>query len=273
MIVATRRPMASLKSVLVRLRREYFPNARFTQRGAGIAVVEDHQRTLASAFQPVVQAGDGAVSGHHALLRAAGTDGRTLAPAELFRGVHDEAAVGELDRMARALHAVNYFAGSRQRSRLYLPVDSRLLADATEEHRAYFDAVLSFLDVPTSRVVMSLPRDALDDPVTFVRSTMAFSTRGYRVLATMRLEDAHADLDHVLMAGPHYVAIDAAGAASACGYNERWKRLRALVATLRARGITAIARRIENAGDHRAARDAGFGLLQGWHFAPPYPQP
>ena len=248
-----------LKPVLQRLRHDYFPTMRFSEPRDGIAVAHASQCSLTSTFQPIVRAADGEVSGHHALLRAADAHGDALAPAELFARAHDAESLRDLDRLARALHAVNYFGNASDRRRLFVTVDPRLLAGAPDDHRRYFDALLTALDVPTSRVVVCLPEAALEDPVTFVRAVVSYGIRGYRVLSELR-PDAHADLEHIFLADPQYVAIDATAITQG---------VRNVVAALRARGIQPLARRVETLAQAQAARAAGFALLQGRYVAPP----
>src|SRR2546423_9919877 len=163
-------PASCFKSVLNRLRHDYFPAMRFSEPRSGIAVAHAPQCNLTSTFQPVVSACDGAVRGHHALVRAADRHGNAVEPSALFAHVEDGDALADLDRLTRALHAVNYFATSGDGCRLFVTVDSRRLAAAPDDHRRHFDALLTALGVPTSPVVVCLPEAALDDPVTFVRA-------------------------------------------------------------------------------------------------------
>jgi EAL domain-containing protein (putative c-di-GMP-specific phosphodiesterase class I) len=261
--------MTVLSNVLKRLGRENFPGSRFTEAREGRTIAEDALGKLGSAFQPIVDAA-GNVIGHHAFLRAADKRGRALAPRQLFASVSDEGSVERLDWLARALHMVNYFPAFRDRSHLFVSVDARIVASSSDEHRGCFDALLTSLDVPTSRVVVSLPECTLDDPVTFVRSTLSYRIRGYRVLSALRPLDAHADLDHVFMADPHYVAIDASAFTPAASDGAP-DRLRRIVQSLHARGIRTLVRQVETADQAQAARDAGFDLLQGRYLAPPAP--
>ena len=261
--------MTALNTLLKRMGREYFPDSQFRESQPGNAVAYDAFGKLSSAFQPIKDAANDAIAGHHAFLRAADARGCALAPDELFASIHDEESLGHLDRLARALHMVNYFFSFRDRSRLFFTVDARLAGAAADDHRGCFDALLASLDVPTSRVVVSLPEAALDDPVTFVRSTMTYGLRGYRVLATLRWPDLHADLPHVFLADPHYVAIDAPSLSSSIGDAHARDRVEKVVKAVHARGIRTLARRVETAEQAQFCRDAGFALLQGRYVAPP----
>lgn len=262
--------MTALTHVLKRLRRENFPDSRFIEACEGRTIAEGALGKLGSAFQPIVDAA-GNVIGHHAFLRAADQRGRVLAPRRLFASVRGDGSTERLDWLARALHMVNYFPAYHGRSHLFLCVDACTVASTSDEHRECFDALLTSLDVPTSRVVVSLPECTLDDPVTFVRSTLSYRIRGYRVLATLRAADAHADMDHVFMADPNYVAIDASGFTAPARGGARDRLLR-IVDALHARGIRTLARQVETADQARFARDAGFDFLQGRYVAPPTPE-
>lgn len=252
------RRASPLSPLLERLRREHFPAARFSEPLDGVAVARHERRNFTSTFQPIVRAADGAVSGHQALLCAADDRGRALAPSDLFAHTSDEATLKELDRIARTLHAVNYFGTRPEATQLFMNVDPRLPIIAPDDHGPYFDRLLAALHVPASRVTLVLPDAALDDPVTFVRATISYRARGYRVLAVVRPE--RGDLEHVLLADPHYAAIDL----SSCSAG-----LHDMVRALHARSIHTVARRIETGEQANAAREAGFGFLQGLHFAPP----
>jgi len=255
--------MTALTTILKRLGRDHFPGSRFSEPRKGRAVVDDELGRLSSAFQPIVDASGDGTAGHHAFLRAADKHGRVLAPTELFASIGDDTSLERLDRLARALHMVNFFPAFHDQSRLFVNVDARIVGAASDDHRGCFDALLTSLDVPTSRVVVSLPESTLDDPVTFVRSTLSYRMRGYRVLATLRLADTHADMDHVFMADPHYAALDA----SAFSTPASCDRLRKVVASLHDRGIRTLARRIETGEQAAFAREAGFTLLQGRYMS------
>jgi len=260
--------MTALTTILKRLGRDHFPGSRFSEPRTGGAVVDDALGRLSSDFQPIVEASGNDTAGHLAFLRASDKQGHSLAPTKLFASIGEGESLERLDRLARALHMVNYFPAFHDRSRLFVTIDARLVGGASDEHRGCFDALLTSLDVPTSRVVVSLPESTLDDPVTFVRSTLSHRIRGYRVLATLRLADAHADLDHVFMADPDYVAIDASGFSAS---TDR-ARMRNVVASLHARGIRTLARRVETEDQAAFARDAGFTLLQGRYIAATMPE-
>ncbi len=260
---ATHKPPSSLSPLLERIRREHFPAYELTEQQPGVVAAQFAQSTLTSAFQPIVRAADGGIAGHHALVRVNGDGGDAAAPWKVFAQAADDADLVQLDRLCRTVHALNYFPAAPPALSLFLNIEKRLLNFVAADHGVYFEAILAKMDVPPGRVTIVMPASASDDPVTFVRAAISYRIRGYRVLAQLG-STAEADLAHLFLADPHYVAIDNLTPGEA----ERVDQVAKVVAALTRRGINTIARRIENAEQAQAARDVGFGFLQGWHFAP-----
>jgi EAL domain-containing protein (putative c-di-GMP-specific phosphodiesterase class I) len=252
--------------LLERLEREHFPASRFTEPQPGTIAAQFFASRLTSAFQPIVRSSDGSVAGHHALLRVFDGGAHAVAPWRLLAHAAGDAMLVQLDRLARTLHALNYFSRhDPSRRLLYLNVEERLLTVVDDHHGRYFELILEQLGVPTNRIAIVLPAGVLGDPVTFVRAAIAYRIRGYRVVA--QLDSAvDADLEHIFLADPHDVALDAP-------QPDRSDETRRFIVALSRRGIHAIARRIEDEPQAQAARDVGFGFLQGWHFAAPDARP
>lgn len=256
--VVGRTPISSLQPLFESLERVHFPASRFTEPHPGRVAAQFFQSRLTSAFQPVVRAADGGVIGHQALLRVYDEGGLPVAPWGVFAQASRDAMLVQLDRLTRAVHALNYFPRDAD-GMLFLNVEPRLLKIVADNHGAYFELILKLLDIAPGRVAIVLPAAILDDPVTFVRAAISYRMRGYRVVAHLRL-DTEADLEHVFLAEPHYVALDVPAAS-------RVDETRRSVAALARRGIHAIARHVQDETQARVAREAKFEFLQGWNFA------
>src|SRR5207247_10405040 len=163
----------------------------------------------------------------------------------------------QLDRLTRTVHALNYFP-RRPEGTLFLNVEPRLLKIVADGHGAHVELILGVLEIDPRRIAIVLPATILDDPVTFVRAAISYRMRGYRVVAQMR-RDIEADLEHVFLAEPHFVSLDAPAAG---GIDEARRRVEALSR----RGIHAIARHVEDEAGAKAAVAARFHYLQGRHF-------
>lgn len=263
MTLATHTAGARLASLFERLERKHFSAARFTEPKAGTVAAQFFASRITSAFQPVVRASDGGIAGHHALLRVFDAGAAPVAPWRLFAQAAQDATLVQLDRLARTVHALNYFEAHGKQGHLYLNVERRLLTIVSDDHGAYFEMILGELGVPPSRVAIVLPAAALDDPVTFVRAAISYRMRGYRVVAELPAGDGEADMEHVFLAEPHDVALPAPDPSSDASID----RTRRMIEPLSRRGIHGLARRVESTAQAQAARDAGFDFLQGRHFA------
>nr|WP_284700804.1 hypothetical protein [Robbsia betulipollinis] len=80
-----------------------------------------------------------------------------VSSAALFASIGKTSLLLSLDRMTRALHAINFFASGRE-GLLFLPVHERLLNGVRHDHGRYFAAVLVALGIDAARVVIEIPR-------------------------------------------------------------------------------------------------------------------
>ncbi len=259
MISPIRSQPSALQPLFERLESVHFPASHFTEPHPGQVAARFFRSDLTSAFQPVARAADGEVIGHQALLRVFDESGLSVAPWGVFAQASRDAMLVQLDRLSRTVHALNYFPRNLHGT-LFLHVEPRLLAIVADNHGAYFELILDQLGVPSKRVAIVLPAAILDDPVTFVRAAISYRVRGYRVVAQLR-PDTEADLEHVFLADPHYVALDVPAAG-------RLGEARRSVEALSRRGIHAIARHVEDEAQERIARDTGVQFLQGRQFPP-----
>ena len=252
---------SSLGRLLERIQREHFPDHELSEPSPGVVAAQFFQSSLTSAFQPIVRAAEGGVAGHHALVRVNGDGGDSAAPWKVFAQASDDSQLVQLDRLCRTVHALNYFPAAPAGNSLFLNIEKRLLNFVAADHGVYFEAILAKMGVAPGRVTIVMPASAIDDVVTFVRASISYRIRGYRVLAQLRSTE-ETDLEPLFLADPHYVAIDGL-------VPERSDAIARTVAALTRRGIGSVARRIESEEQAQAARDVGFGFLQGWHFAAP----
>lgn len=257
---------AGLAPILERIEREHFPASRLAEPRPGQVTAQFFASRLTSAFHPVVRAAGG-VAGHHALLRVFDERGEAVAPWGVFAQAARDATLVQLDRLARTVHALNYFPREDPRRLLFLNVEERLLRIVADNHGAYFELILRELGIAPRRVAIMLPAGVLDDPVTFVRAAIAYRLRGYRVVTQLR-SLAETDIEHIVLADPDDVAVDVPRAGTGSRLDAWIAASVPAIAALRRRGIHAIACRIEDEAQARAARDAGFDFLHGRHFTP-----
>lgn len=250
----------SLQPLIDRLGKRHFRDAALSIGDSGLVSAQFYRSRITSGFQPIVRAQGGEVVGHHALLRVESPNGDSVAPWSLFAQASSDPALVWLDRLCRTVHALNYFPSHSGDGSLFLNVERRLLTGVAADHGAWFEPVLAVIGVKPSRVVIVMPPDALENPVAFVRAAISYRIRGYRVLVPVR-STTDADLSHVFLADPHFVAVDPAvleGSSS-----------RHFLAALAQRGTHLVARGVESPEHAQAARNAGVELLQGFHLGRP----
>ena len=198
---------ASLESLVDRLGKRHFRDAALSIGDKGLVSAQFYRSRITSGFQPIVQARGGEVAGHHALLRVESPSGESVAPWSLFAQASSDPALVSLDRLCRTVHALNYFPSHSSDGSLFLNVERRLLTGVAADHGAWFEPILALIGVKPARVVIVMPPDAVDHPVAFVRAAISYRIRGYRVLVPVR-STTDADLSHVFLADPHFVALD-----------------------------------------------------------------
>ena len=247
----------NLESLIDRLGRRYFREFPLSIDDNGAVVAQFYRSRVTSAFQPITRSRGGELIGHHALLRVASPNGESIAPWGLFAQAGGDEALVKLDRLCRTVHALNHLASASGEGLLFLNVDRRLLTGVAADHGAWFEAVLALIGVPTSRIVIVMPPEAVENPVVFVRAAISYRIRGYRVMVPVR-STTEPDLSHVFLADPHYVALESADSLDAPG-------MRGFLEALARRGIHLMARRVERLEQAEAARQAGVELLQGFH--------
>jgi EAL domain-containing protein (putative c-di-GMP-specific phosphodiesterase class I) len=130
---------------------------------------------LSTVFQPVVVPGTGAITGYEAYLRILGSGERSLSPWTLFSANADDDRLVALDRLARAVHALNFVTSVDSDSLLFLNVHGRLLAAVSGDHGAAFRTVVDALGLTPERVVIETPLAASSQP-----ALLAFVLRNYR---------------------------------------------------------------------------------------------
>jgi EAL domain-containing protein (putative c-di-GMP-specific phosphodiesterase class I) len=257
--LARARP-AALDALVERVGKRHFRTCPLSIGDNGFVIAQFYRSHVTSAFQPIVPARGGSAVGHHALLRVQSRTGESVAPWSLFAQASSDPALVNLDRLCRTVHALNYFPSHPGDGLLFLNVERRLLTGVVADHGAWFEAILAVIGAPPTRVVIVMPLDAVDNPVAFVRAAISYRIRGYRVLVPVR-SITEADLSHVFLADPHFVAVDTAAleSAAASGFLD----------ALAHRGTHLVARGIESPQHAEAARAAGVELLQGFHLGRP----
>jgi EAL domain-containing protein (putative c-di-GMP-specific phosphodiesterase class I) len=101
-----------------------------------------------------------------------------------FDRIGDDQELVALDRMSRALHAINFF-GAQRHGLLFLRVHERLLKSVKYDHGRHFSTVLRSFGLNPSRVVIELPAAAVAHKTFLGYLTRSYQHFGFKVAGNL----------------------------------------------------------------------------------------
>ncbi|WP_277186213.1 EAL domain-containing protein [Caballeronia sp. BR00000012568055] len=189
----------SLPELVARARQHPFLGAHIVE-GSGEhaqqAIARHGAMTIASAYEPIFDVG---THSFPQVLTASpesaerfgdelGVQAITLiegdAPPDPFAQTDDDRELVTLDRLARALHAFNFF-GPQRHGLLFLRVHERLLKSVKYDHGLHFSSVLMEFGMSPSRVVIELPAAAVAHKTFLGYLTKSYQHYGFKVAGNL----------------------------------------------------------------------------------------
>ena len=123
--------------------------------------------------------------GFEAKLRARdATTGAILSLPDLFATIRDDQQLVSLDRLARALHAINFF-GAHRNGLLFLNVHERLLKSVRYDHGRFFSLVLLSFGLNPGRIVIEIPEAASAHKTFLGYLTKSYQSYGFKVAGNL----------------------------------------------------------------------------------------
>jgi EAL domain-containing protein (putative c-di-GMP-specific phosphodiesterase class I) len=101
-----------------------------------------------------------------------------------FEHVTEDQALVALDRMSRAMHAINFF-GAQRHGLLFLRVHERLLKSVRYDHGRHFSTVLISFGLNPSRIVIELPAAAVAHRTFLGYLTKSYQHYGFKVAGNL----------------------------------------------------------------------------------------
>ncbi len=162
----------------------------------GCALARYGDLALASAYEPIF---DISVHAHAQSLSSApfsgdrfgdelGFEALTLhdtgAPFDPFEHIQDDPELVTVDRLARAMHALNFF-GAQRHGLLFLRVHERLLKSVKYDHGRHFSTVLMLFGLSPARVVIELPGAAVAHRTFLGYLTKSYQHYGFKVAGNL----------------------------------------------------------------------------------------
>jgi EAL domain-containing protein (putative c-di-GMP-specific phosphodiesterase class I) len=105
-------------------------------------------------------------------------------PFDPFETVADDQELVVLDRLSRALHAINFF-GARRHGLLFLRVHERLLKSVKYDHGRHFSSVLIAFGLNPARIVIELPPAAVAHRTFLGYLTKSYQLYGFKVAGNL----------------------------------------------------------------------------------------
>ena len=215
-----------------------------------------YQCELTSVFQPIFSTGHGKTVGNAAYVRSKSNEEIALWPWQVFAMASKDDQLIELDRLCRAIHALNYYFNHiSQSDNLFVEVHPRLLESVKDDHGRAFENFLDLIGVKTSRVVIEIPAIINRNWKLLQHVIGNYRSRGYRIAANYSgtRSDWMAELGSLY---PDVVRIAASDLL-------RHETITTLTDTVHSFGASVLVRDIETPEQLIAAKRSDVDYLQG----------
>ncbi len=211
---------------------------------------------ITSVFQPVYSIQQRKTMGYAAYIRSKANGDVALWPWQVFSMASKDEQLIELDRLCRAIHALNfYFNNSFKFDHLFVDVHPRLLESVKDDHGRAFENFLDLIGMKTSRVVIVIPAIVNRNWKLLQHVITNYRSRGYQIAANY----SGTRSDWMMELGslyPDIVRIEA-------GDLMQHESITALTDTIHSFGAKLLVRDIETPGQLTVALRTDADFLQG----------
>lgn len=247
---------AGLAAIRARTRLE---NGRFAGEYAGLR--------LGSHFQPIFSVAHSRVVGYEALMRAQDSQGKPVAPLDVFARSGDFFSTLLLDRLSGAVHLQNFQNQREPEGWLFLNVNAQVFLESMR-HGDFFDELLRSTGFPAHRIVTEVLEQGVMDEVRLVEAVRFFRDKGF-LIALDDFGAGHSNFDRIWSLQPDIVKLDRSMIAKA-GTNLRIRRMMpVMVSLLHEAGSLVLMEGVETESEALIAMDADADFVQGYYFARP----
>jgi EAL domain-containing protein (putative c-di-GMP-specific phosphodiesterase class I) len=223
-------------------------------------------------FQPIFSVRQRSIVGMEALSRGQWSNGRLIAPYELFKMAAAEHLGAELERVCRHT-AVETFAGLGCRPDellLFLNLDLAAAAADHQELPAALAALVRGSNLLPRNVAVEFLEARLEDVGRFGAMADALREHGFLVV----LDDVgagHSNLDRIPLFRPDVIKVDRSLISGVRDDFYKQETLKSLVNLSRRIGALVVAEGIETDAEAIVALELGVDLLQGFFLSRPQP--
>lgn len=209
--------------------------------------------SLSSVFLPVFDVGGETVQAQEALAHSYSEEDRGLSVWQLLMNAANDEESIELDRLARLIHAMNFFRQANAAgTSLLIDVHDRLLAAVGSNHGAAFHRILASLELPVSQILLQLPLVKASSNWALAQIVENYKKNEFRV-ATRANNIAEA-LRHAEALRPHLIRLDISRIGNGDNLTELFERASDL-------SIQLLFTRIEHEREHALIKSALHSLM------------
>jgi len=211
---------------------------------------------ISSIFQPIFSVAQRKTIGHAAYIRSQSNGEVALWPWQVFSLASKDDQLVDLDRLCRAIHALNYYFNNTSKvDSLFVDVHPRLLESVKDDHGRAFENFLDLIGIKTSRVVIEIPAIVNRNWKLLQHVITNYRSRGYQIAAnyTGTRSDWMTELGSLY---PDFVRIEARDLV-------RHEAIAPLIDTLHGFNASLLVRDIETPEQLIAVRNTDADYLQG----------
>ncbi|HEX2859427.1 MAG TPA: bifunctional diguanylate cyclase/phosphodiesterase [Alphaproteobacteria bacterium] len=225
-------------------------------------------------FQPIVPLGTAeGPEFYEVLVRLIDRTGRAIPPAQYIQVIEEFGLAPKLDRLVseRAIAALAEFHKQGRNLRFSVNLSARTLED--NDFLEYITGLLKGAQLPEKSLVFEMTETSLLKDLQYARAFIAGVAR-YGV--SFALDDCgvgYSSLQHIREMKLDYIKIDGTFIRNVHTNAEDQAMVKALTAVAKQRGIRTVAEMIEHENALQILRDLHVDYGQGFHIAPPAPQP
>ena len=215
---------------------------------------------LTSAFQPIIDMAQNKTIGHTAHIRLESDGEISLSPWQVFAQATSNEQLVHLDRLCRAVHALNYFHNKATRSdqKLLVGVHSLLLETVKVDHGRAFEDFLNLIGVKTSQVTIEIPPTINHNWELLQKVINNYHLRGYHIAVTYSSASSSAWMSELSRLYPEMIRIKAS-------YLPNHRVIDALIRAVHHFGSKVLVWDIATSDQLASAKRLGADYLQG-HF-------
>ena len=204
--------------------------------------------SLSSVFLPVFDVDGETVQAQEALAHSYSEEDRGLSVWQLLMNAASDEESIELDRLARLIHAMNFFRQANAAgTSLLIDVHDRLLAAVGSNHGAAFHRIVTSLELPIAQILLQLPLVKATSNWALAHIVDNYKKNGFQV-ATRANSIAEA-LRHAEALRPHLIRLDISRIGNGDNLAELFERANNL-------SIQLLFTRIEYEREHNLIKDA-----------------